>query len=130
VQASIIGLVASSAQILSTTGNSWLSQAAVPSDNDPIQKSTTWFNRAFKKALFLLLLLLVWDVLKKDTAPAITDDISTTIIIITNMFFRSLSLMYNVQFEITSIYINEDSKYRNESWQYDAFFSLATSALQ
>jgi hypothetical protein len=65
VQASISAFVASWLQISFTTGNSWLSQAEVPLGSDLIQKSTTWFNRPFKKALLLLLLLLVGGLLKK-----------------------------------------------------------------
>jgi hypothetical protein len=105
VQASIIAFAPSWPQISFRTGNSWLAQADVPLGSDLIQKSTTWFNLAFKKALLLLLLLLlVWGLLKKDAAPATTEDISTTIIIITNIFFPLIIIMYNVQFDITSIY--------------------------
>jgi len=106
VQASINAFAPFWPQISFTTGNSWLSQADVPLGSDLIQKSTTWFNLAFKKALLLLLLLLllVGGLLKKDAAPATTEDISTTIIIITNIFFPPIIIMYNVQFDITSIY--------------------------
>jgi len=103
VQASIIAFAASWLQISFTTGNSWLSQAEVPLGSDLIQKSTTWFNRVFKKAL-LLLLLLVCGLLKKDIAPATTEDTSTTIIMITSIFFPPIIIMYNVQFDSTSIY--------------------------
>lgn len=79
-------------------------QADVPLGKDSKQKSTTWFNLALTKAL-LLLFALVGGLLKKDTVPATTEDISTTIIMITSIFFPLILIMCGVQLLIPSIYI-------------------------
>src|SRR5215212_3297606 len=100
----MIPLAPSSLPSLFTTGHNSLSQTDVPLGKDLKQKSTTWFNLALTKAL-LLLLAFVGGLLKKDTAPATTEDISTTIIMITSIFFPLILIMCGVQLLIPSIYI-------------------------